>query len=168
MKNLNHVLDNLLSDIKFPSDIQLKEETKAAKISLKLKGIKHSEETKKKLSKAKIGHKRNKVSVKKSIDGTKKTKWLQLLEKYPLKSILDAQLNNDNHQFNTCKELGVCHSSYKKLCKYYGIELKKSNYEKIFAASAIASIHHFCMKVSSFLVRYLYSSSLLLQSKLTY
>jgi hypothetical protein len=129
-KDFNKYLDDLICDIKLPSDIQLREETKSEKISLKLKGIKHSEETKNKLSKAKIGYKRNKVSVKKSNDGIAKTKWLQLLQKYPLELIIKAQSNNDNHQFNTCKELCISFYSYKKLCNYYRIELKKSNNEK--------------------------------------
>jgi hypothetical protein len=94
------------------------------------KGRKHSEETKKVWSEKKLGHKRSEDSVAKSIEGSKQTKWLQLLEKYPLQSLLDAQLNNGNHQFNTCAELGISYYSYKKLCKHYGLDLKKSNYEK--------------------------------------
>jgi hypothetical protein len=95
-----------------------------------LTGYKHSDESKSKFSKAKIGYKRSKNSVEKSIKGTKQTKWLQLLEKYPLQCILDAQTNNGNHQSNTCKELGISHTAYKKLCNHYNIEIKKSNYEK--------------------------------------
>lgn len=94
------------------------------------KGTKHSHETKRKFSNAKIGKKRNEDSVERSIIGTKQTKWLQLLEKYPLKFILDAQLNNGNHQSNTCKELLISYHAYKKLCIHYNIEIKKSNYEK--------------------------------------
>jgi len=94
------------------------------------KGRTHSEETKKKWSEAHKGKKLSQEHVEKVITKGKQTKWLQLLEKYPLQIILDAQLNNDNHQSNTCKELGISFLAYKKLCKYYGIELKKSNYEK--------------------------------------
>ena len=94
------------------------------------KGIKHSEETKKKWSEAHKGKKLSKEHIEKVKTKGKETKWLQLLEKYPLQFILDAQLNNGNHQNNTCKELGISFLAYKKLCKHYGIELKKSNYEK--------------------------------------
>ena len=90
------------------------------------KGRKHANETKKIWSEKKKGHKRSEESVQKSIEGSKETKWLQLLEKYPLEIILNAQNNNGNHQFNTCQELGISHTSYVKLCKYYNIEKKKS------------------------------------------
>lgn len=129
-KNLNDILDDLLSDIILPTDDELREETKAAKLSIAHKGRTHSEQTKQKWSKIKIGHKRDKNSVRKSILGTKETKWLQLLQKYPLKNILTAQKNNGNHQCNTCTELGISYNSYKKLCKHYDIETKKSDYEK--------------------------------------
>lgn len=129
-KDLNKYLDDLLANIKLPSDEELREETKAAKVSASRKMQKATPETRRILSNAKLGHKRSEASVKKSIDGIKKTKWLQLLEKYSLQSILDAQSNNDNHQSNTCKELGISFLAYKKLCKHYDIELKKSNYEK--------------------------------------
>ncbi len=129
-KNFNQYLDNLLSDIILPSEEELREETKAKKVSLALSGKKHTDKTKKIWSEKKIGHKRNEDSVQKSIKGIKETKWLQLLEKYPLQSILDAQINNGNHQSNTCKELGISYYAYKKLCIYYNIEIKKSNYEK--------------------------------------
>ncbi len=129
-KNYNDIIDDLFLDIDLPSDDDIRYETKGAKIKLKLKGIKHSEETKAKFSKAKIGTKRNKDSVRRSIKGSKETKWLQLLEKYPLQTILDAQSNNGNHQYNTCKELGISYHSYKKLCIHYDIQIKKSNYEK--------------------------------------
>lgn len=94
------------------------------------KGRKHSEETKKIWSEKKIGHKRSKDSVIKSIEGSKETKWLQLLEKYPLEKILESQTKHGNHQKNTCNELGISYYSYKKLCKHYDIETKKSVYEK--------------------------------------
>jgi hypothetical protein len=94
------------------------------------KGKKHSEETRKVWSDIRKGKKPSEETIAKTTIGQKKTKWLQLLEKYPLQTILDAQSNNDNHQTNTCKELGISFYSYKKLCKHYGIELKKSNYEK--------------------------------------
>lgn len=94
------------------------------------KGRKHSEETKKKWSEAHTGKKLSKEHIEKVKTKGKQTKWLQLLERYPLQTILDAQLNNGNHQTNTCKELRISFYSYKKLCKHYGIELKKSNYEK--------------------------------------
>jgi len=94
------------------------------------KGRKQSEEVRKILSESKIGSKRSKESVKKSIEGTKETKWLQLLEKYPLDLILNAQNKHGNHQNNTCNELGISFKSYKKLCKHYDIEKKKSDEEK--------------------------------------
>jgi hypothetical protein len=129
-KNYNDIIDDLFLDIDLPTDDDIRYETKGAKLSLVHKGRIHSEETKSKWSKIKIGHKRDKKSVKKSIEGSKQTKWLQLLEKYPLKNILIAQKNNSNHQFNTCAELGISYNSYKKLCIHYNIETKKSNYEK--------------------------------------
>lgn len=94
------------------------------------KGRKHSEETKKIWSEAHKGKKPSAETIAKTTIGQKKTKWLKLLEKYPLQTILDTQLKHDNHQTNTCKELGISFTAYKKLCKHYGIELKKSNYEK--------------------------------------
>jgi hypothetical protein len=129
-KNYNDIIDDLFSNIDLPTDDDIRYETKATKVSLAHKGRKHSEQTKSKWSKIKIGHKRDKISVKKSIEGSKQTKWLQLLEKYPLKNILIAQKNNGNHQYNTCKELGISYPSYKKLCINYDIQIKKSNYEK--------------------------------------
>ncbi len=95
------------------------------------KGRKHSEETKKKWSEIKVGHKRNKVSVQKSIEGTKKTKWLQLLEKYPEDILRTAIEKYGNHQNNICDELKCGIQTIRKLCKHYEIEVpKKSSYEK--------------------------------------
>lgn len=93
-------------------------------------GRKHSEESKKVWSEKKVGKKRNKKSVEKSRVGIIETKWEQLLQKYPLDKLLAAQKNHDNHQTNTCKELGISFYSYKKLCKHYCLEKKKSNKEK--------------------------------------
>jgi hypothetical protein len=129
-KNLNDSIDELLLGIKLPSKDELREETKSEKIKLKLKGLKHTAQTKAKFSKAKIGKKRDENSVKKSIIGSKETKWLQLLEKYPLEQIQKVQEKNGNHQANTCSELGISFLSYKKLCKHYNIEKKKSKEEK--------------------------------------
>ena len=129
-KDLNQYIDDLLSDINLPSESQLREETKSEKISLKLKGFKHSEETKKKWSQAHKGKKLSKEHIEKVKTKGKQTKWLQLLEKYPLQIILKAQTKHGNHQQNTCNELGISFLSYKKLCKHYGLNLKKSNYEK--------------------------------------
>jgi hypothetical protein len=129
-KDFNLHIDNLLADIDLPTDEELRQETKAQKVSISRKNQKATDKTKMILSKAKIGHKRTKESVKKSIEGTKQTKWLQLLEKYPLNNILKVQKNNGNHQFNTCAELGISYYSYKKLCKHYDIQIKKSDYEK--------------------------------------
>lgn len=95
-----------------------------------LTGIKLSDEHKTKLKKAKIGNKRTIESINKSIIGTKETKWNQLLEKYPINLIKKAQNKHNNHQTNTCKELGISFLSYKKLCYFYGIEKKKSSIEK--------------------------------------
>ncbi len=94
------------------------------------KGIKHSEETKKIWSERKIGYKRSKDSVQKSIEGTKETRWQQTLNRLSKQDILNAQSKHGNHQTNTFKELGISFNLGKKLCKHYGIELKKSNYEK--------------------------------------
>jgi hypothetical protein len=94
------------------------------------KGRKHSEETRKIWSDIRKGKKPSAETIAKTTIGQKKTKWLQLLEKYPLQSLLDAQSKHGNHQTNTCNELGISFYSYKKLCKHYGLDLKKSNYEK--------------------------------------
>jgi hypothetical protein len=128
--DLNSYIDNLLLNIELPSEDALKAETKAEKISLKLKGMQHSEETKRKFSVAKIGVKRSIESVEKSINGTTETRWKQTIERLSKQDILDVQLKHGNHQGNTMKELGISFHPYKKLCKHYGIELKKSIYEK--------------------------------------
>jgi arginyl-tRNA synthetase len=94
------------------------------------KGSKLSNEHKKLLSKLKIGTTMPKESVAKSIAGSKETKWNQLLQKYPLNLIKKVQKKHSNHQTNTCKELGISFLSYKKLCKHYNIEKKKSSIEK--------------------------------------
>jgi hypothetical protein len=95
------------------------------------KGRTHSEETKKVWSELKIGHKRSKASVKKSINGTKETKWLQLLQNYPENILKNAIKKYGNHQNNICDELKCGIQTIRKLCKHYGIEVpKKSNYEK--------------------------------------
>ena len=78
----------------------------------------------------KVGTKRDISSVKRSIKGTKETRWLQTLSKSSYDDIIKAQTKYGNHQGNTMKELNISFHPYKKLCKYYGIELKKSNYEK--------------------------------------
>jgi hypothetical protein len=128
--NLNSKLDNLLANTLLPSDEEIKYATKAQKVSIALSGIKHSDKTKKIWSDRKIGHKRTKESVNKSTIGTKKTKWMQLLKKYPLSLIKKAQKKHNNHQNNTCNELGISFYSYKKLCNHYNIEKKKSSVEK--------------------------------------
>lgn len=129
-KDLNTQLDDLINDIHLPDDEQIKADTKSQKISLRLKGMIHSEQTKQKFAKAKIGKKRNKKSVEKSRIGIIETKWEQLLQKYPLEKLIKAQEKHDNHQANTCKELGISFYSYKKLCEHYALEKKKCNKEK--------------------------------------
>jgi hypothetical protein len=129
-KNLNQYIDDLLLDVILPSDMELKSDTKSHKVSMSRKNQKATEKTKAILSKAHTGKKMSKEHLQKIHTKGKETKWLQLLEKYPLQTILDAQSNNDNHQSNTCKELGISFTAYKKLCKHYDIELKKSIYEK--------------------------------------
>lgn len=104
--------------------------SRSTKVSQSRKNQKATEKTKAILSKAHTGKKMSKEHLQKIHTKGKETKWLQLLEKYPLQTILDAQSNNDNHQSNTCKELGISFTAYKKLCKHYDIELKKSIYEK--------------------------------------
>jgi len=131
-------LDNLKKDIeKFHNtefgkltDSEMRRKEGSILGGLMNKGTKHSEETKEKFSKAKLGKKIPKKQSEKSRIGIIKTKWLKLLERYPLQQLLDAQKNNGNHQSNTCAELGISFNSYKKLCKHYGIEKKKSNKEK--------------------------------------
>jgi hypothetical protein len=129
-KNFNQYLDDLLSDIVLPTEDALREETKAKKVSLALSGKKHTEQTKRIWSEKKIGYKRNKDSVQKSNNGIAKTKWQQTLDRFSKEDILAAQKKHGNHQNNTMKELGISFTPYKKLCNHYGIELKKSNYEK--------------------------------------
>jgi hypothetical protein len=94
------------------------------------KGIKHSEQTKKIWSDKKIGIKRDEDSVRRSTIGTISTRWEQTLNRLSKEDILAAQKKCGNHQHNTMNELGISFTPYKKLCKHYGIELKKSNYEK--------------------------------------
>lgn len=95
------------------------------------KGIKHSDETKKIWSEKKKGHKRNEESVQKSIEGSKETKFLQLLETYPKKMIVDAIKKHGNHQNNICNELKCGIITLRKLCNHYKIEIpKKSNIER--------------------------------------
>jgi hypothetical protein len=78
----------------------------------------------------KFGTKRDTSSVKMSIKGTKETRWNQTLSRISYNDIINAQTKHGNHQCNTMKELNISFHPYKKLCKHYGIELKKSNYEK--------------------------------------
>jgi hypothetical protein len=78
----------------------------------------------------KVGTKRDTLSVKRSIKGTKETRWFQTLSRISYDDIINAQNKHGNHQGNTMKELNISFHPYKKLCKHYGIELKKSNYEK--------------------------------------
>lgn len=94
------------------------------------KGRKHSEETKKRWSESHTGKKLSKEHIEKSRIGSIKTKWEQTLARLSKQDILDTQLKHGNHQGNTMKELGISFYPYKKLCKHYGIELKKSIYEK--------------------------------------
>jgi hypothetical protein len=129
-KDFNQYIDDLLSDIQLPSDEELAAETKSEKIKLALVGLKHSEETKKKWSIAKTGKKLPKERSEKSKIGQIKTKWEKTLARLSKEDILAAQKKHGNHQKNTMHELGISFIPYKKLCKHYGIELKKSNYEK--------------------------------------
>lgn len=94
------------------------------------KGRKHSEETKKIWSERKIGKKIPKEQVEKSRITQIETKWQQTLNRLSKEDIINAQIKHGNHQTNTFKELGISFYVGKKLCKHYGIELKKSNYEK--------------------------------------
>jgi hypothetical protein len=94
------------------------------------KGKKASDATKLQQSIARTGTKRSKESVEKSSIGTSKIRWEQTLERLSKQDILDAQAKHGNHQGNTMEELKISFHPYKKLCKHYGIELKKSVYEK--------------------------------------
>jgi hypothetical protein len=94
------------------------------------KGRKQSIETKRILSNSHIGIKRSHESVEKSSIGTSKIRWEQTLQRLSKQDILDAQAKHGNHQTNTFKELNISYGVGKKLCKHYGIELKKSVYEK--------------------------------------
>jgi hypothetical protein len=78
----------------------------------------------------KFGTKRDISSVKKSVKGTKETRWQQTLSKISFEDIINAQDKHGNHQNNTIAELGISYRVYKKLCVYYGIEKKKSVFEK--------------------------------------
>lgn len=94
------------------------------------KGRTHSEETKKVWSERKRGKKLPKEQVEKARVGIIQTKWEQSLQRLSKEDILAAQEKHGNHQQNTMKELGVSFHLYKKLCKHYGLEKKKSNKEK--------------------------------------
>jgi hypothetical protein len=94
------------------------------------KGRKHSEETKKKWSESHKGKKLSEEHIEKSRATQIKTKWLLTLNRVSKQDILNAQIKHGNHQTNAFKELGISFYVGKKLCKHYGIELKKSNYEK--------------------------------------
>jgi hypothetical protein len=94
------------------------------------KGKKQSTETKRILSESHIGMKRSKESVEKSSIGTSKTRWEQTLARLSKQDILDAQIKHGNHQGDTMEELKISFHPYKKLCKHYDIELKKSVHEK--------------------------------------
>ena len=96
----------------------------------KRKEIPLSENARKNMSLAQIGRKRSKESVEKSSVGTSKTKWEQTLARLSKQDILDAQTKHGNHQRDTMEELNISFHPYKKLCKHYGIELKKSIHEK--------------------------------------
>lgn len=81
----------------------------------------------KKLSEAKIGKKRNKDSVERSINGLKQT-WIEKMASiHSVESIKEAQMINGNHQANTCKYLKITFHTYKKLLNYYGLEQKKKS-----------------------------------------
>jgi hypothetical protein len=129
-KNYNDIIDDLFLDIDLPTDDDIRYETKATKVSLAHKGRTHSEQTKSKWSKIKIGHKRDKNSVKKSIEGSKETKWLQLLEKYSKKLIQKAIKLHGNHQNNICSELKCGIRTLRKLCKEYKIDIPKQSKEE--------------------------------------
>lgn len=94
------------------------------------KGRKHSDETKAVWSESHKGKKHSDEVVKRITKLQKITKWEQTLARLSKQDILDAQHKHGNHQNNTMKELDISFLAYKKLCKYYDIELKKSNYEK--------------------------------------
>jgi bacteriocin-like protein len=95
------------------------------------KGIKHTEESKQKFAKAKIGKKRDKVSVEKSNKGIAEVKFKQLIDKHPKDSIVSAMEKHGNHQRKVCEEIGYTFYTHKKVCKYYGLDInKKSVIEK--------------------------------------
>lgn len=126
-KDFNQYIDDLLSDIDLPSEAELAEETKAAKISLRLKGIKHSEQTKKKWSEAHIGKKMDIHHANKLHQGRKNNAFERLIERVSKEDILKAIQLNGNHQSNTINYLGISIHTFKKLCNHYNITpLKKS------------------------------------------
>lgn len=129
--NFNQHLDELLSDIVLPSENELAEETKAEKVSLALKGRKHSDATKKKWSEIHTGKSISEEHQKKWIDGRKTQAWNDLLQKYPKDMLVAAAVQNGNHLQNTIISLKIGFETYKKLCKHYGLTiLKKSITEK--------------------------------------
>lgn len=120
-KNFNQYIDDLLSDINLPSDAELAAETKSAKLSLRLKGIKHSEETKKKWSKAHTGKSVPKETTIAATKGRKEQAWNLLLSRISKEDILNAIDVHKNHQTNIITQLDTSYYTYKKLCKYYNI-----------------------------------------------
>ncbi len=104
--------------------------SRSTKVSQSRKNQKATEKTKAILSKAHTGKKLSKEHMEKSRTNQIKTKWEQTLNRLSKEDILDAQVKHGNHQTNAFIELGISFRLGKKLCKYYGIELKKSTYEK--------------------------------------
>lgn len=130
-KNLNSYIDELLSDIDLPSDDELKAETKAAKVSLALSGITHSDETKKKWSELHKGKTISNEHYSKVIEGRKEQAKKDRLKKISKEDILKAIEIFDNHQTNIINHLNTNFRTYKKLCKDYNIEPpKKSQKER--------------------------------------
>lgn len=130
-KNFNQYIDDLLSDIDLPSEAELAAETKAAKVSLRLKGIKHSEETKKKWSNAHIGKKMDKSHVNKLHMGRKNSSFEKLINSISKEDILKAIEIHKNNQRKIIEELNTSFYAYSKLCKHYDIiPPKKSSKDK--------------------------------------
>jgi hypothetical protein len=129
-KDFNKHLDELLSDIVLPTEDELREETKAKKVSLALSGKKHSEQTKKKWSESHKGKKLSKEHIEKVKIKSKETKFEQLLQKYPKNIILNCIQRYGNHQNNICNELNCGIRTIRKLCKHYKIDIPKQSKEE--------------------------------------
>jgi hypothetical protein len=125
--DFNKYIDELLGDIKLPSKAEIAAETKSEKIKLRLKGIKHSDETKRKLSESHIGKQVPKSTTIAATKGRKEQAWELLKARISKDDIINAINTFDNHQANVIHHLNTSYYPYKKLCEYYGIVSRKKS-----------------------------------------